>query len=204
MVSRRVFLECERILLRPLEEGDARGPYPEWFNDQEVCRGNSHHVYPYTMRDAEEYIRYARTTQDDLVLAIVLKEDGRHIGNIALQGIHPVYRSADLSLVIGDRAAWGNGYGKEACRTVCDHGFSALNLNRIACATFDTNEPMKHIARFLGMKEEGRRKEAAFKDGHFVDVVEFGVLAGDYRRKWAGKAPSGGTRHRPRRRPDHP
>lgn len=174
------FLEGERIYLRALLQSDALGPYPAWFNDAEVCRGNSHHVFPYTVEDAEAYIRQVAGARDSLVLAIVIRDGDRHIGNIALQHIHPVYRSAEFSIVVGDRQAWGRGFAAEASRLLCDHGFMSMNLARIGCGTFEDNTAMRRLAAHLGMREEGLRRRAAFKAGRFVDVVEFGVLQDEY------------------------
>jgi RimJ/RimL family protein N-acetyltransferase len=174
------FINGERLYLRALEEADANGPYVTWFNDAEVCRGNSHFVFPYTREAALSYIRYAQQTHEDLILAIMLRDGDRHIGNIALQHIHPIYHSAEFSIVIGDKSAWGKGYSIEAGRLLCDHGFSSLNLNRIACGTFDDNEAMRQLASALGMKEEGRRRKAAYKQGRFVDIIEYGVLSAEY------------------------
>jgi [ribosomal protein S5]-alanine N-acetyltransferase len=174
------FLRGERIDLRPLAEADADGPYVSWFNDAETCRGNSHHVRPYSAADARAYIAHVAAAPDQLVLAIVRREDGRHIGNIALQAINPVYRTAELSIMLGERDAWGQGYASEAARLLCDHGFRALNLNRIACGTFAPNGGMRRVAERLGMREEGVRRQAAFKDGAYVDVVEYGVLRAEY------------------------
>jgi ribosomal-protein-alanine N-acetyltransferase len=184
------FLDGERAYLRALVESDIEGPYPAWFNDEEVCRGNAHHAFPYTAEAAIAYIRHAAQSRDNLILAIIRREDNRHIGNIALQAMHAVYRSADLSIVIGDKSAWRKGYAKETMRLLCDHGFGTLNLHRIACGTFEDNEAMKCLALSVGMREEGRRREAVFKQGRYVDVVEYGVLKNDYERFWgegAGK-----------------
>lgn len=177
------FINGEQLYLRALEEADADGPYPTWFNDDEVCRGNSHHVFPYVREAALSYIRYAQQSREELILAIVLSNGDRHIGNIALQHIHPVYHSAEFSIVIGDKSAWGKGYSRVAGRLLCNHGFSTLNLNRIACATFDDNEAMKRLALSLGMKEEGRRRSAAYKRGRYIDMIEFGVLRTEYFEK---------------------
>ena len=174
------FLRGERIDLRPLVEADADGPYVSWFNDAETCRGNSHHVRPYSAADARAYIARVAAAPDQLVLAIERREDGRHIGNIALQAINPVYRTAELSIMVGERDAWGQGYASEAARLLCDHGFRALNLNRIGCGTFAANAGMRRVAERLGMREEGVRRQAAFKDGAYVDVVEYGVLRAEY------------------------
>jgi RimJ/RimL family protein N-acetyltransferase len=174
------FLVGPRLYLRGLLEEDADGPYRHWFNDAEVCSGNSHHVFPYTQQAALAYIRHAAQTRDDLILAVVLRTGHRHIGNIALQHIHPVNRSAELAVVLGDRTAWGKGYASEAARLLCDHGFAALNLHRIACGTFEGNTAMRRLALSLGMREEGRRRQAAFKEGRYVDLIEYGVLRDEY------------------------
>lgn len=174
------FLQGERLYLRALSEDDAAGAYVEWFNDADVCLGNSHHVFPYTREAALEYIRRVRGTRDQLTLAMVLRADERHIGNLALQNIHPVYRTAEFSIVLGDKQLWGQGYGREAGRLLCAHGFNALNLHRIYCGTFEDNVAMQKLALALGMRLEGRRREAAFKRGRYVDVLEYGMLKKEY------------------------
>jgi len=181
------FLTGERVYLRPLELGDCEGPYLDWFNDEEVCRGNRHHTFPYTPEKAREYVKMTRTSDEELVLAIVEKARDAHIGNIALQQIHPVYRSAEFSIVIGAKEAWGKGYGSEAGALLLDHGFSRLNLHRVGCGTFATNTAMQGLALSLGMKEEGRRRDAAFVAGKYVDVIEYGVLRDEYEKFRAGK-----------------
>lgn len=178
------FLKGHHIYLRALTEEDARGPYVTWFNDEEVCRGNRHHVFPYTYDQALAYIRRATQTREDLILAIIHAQDDLHIGSIALEGIHPVYRSAELAIVIGDQSSRGKGYSKEAAQLLCSHGFFTLNLHRIWCGTFADNLPMVGLAAHLGMKEEGRRRDAAFKNGRYVEVIEFGVLHDEYAAKF--------------------
>lgn len=179
-----LFLVGNDIYLRSLVESDAEGPYPTWFNDQEACRGNSHHVFPYTRDAAISYINQANQTHENLILAIVSREDDQHIGNIALQHIHPIYRSAELSIIIGEKQYWGKGVGKEAGRLICDHGFQALNLHRIGCGTFENNVAMQRLATYLGMVKEGVRRQAAFKEGKYIDVIEFGVLRHEYEEHW--------------------
>ena len=174
------FLSGERLLLRPLVEADADGPYVAWFNDAEVCRGNSHHVFPYTREQALGYIRQSAQSREMLVLAMVLKGDQRHIGNITLQGIHSLNRSAEFAIVIGDKTTWGKGYGYEAAALLFEHAFQTLNLRRIACGTFRDNEGMIKLAAALGMKQEGVRRQAVFKEGQYQDVIEYGLLREEF------------------------
>lgn len=174
------FLEGRRLVLRPLTAADADGSYPRWLNDAEVCAGNSHHVQPYTREQARAYIAQSQDPLRDLVLAVVVKEDAVHIGNVSLGRIHPVYRRGEFSILIGERSHWGQGYGTEAGQLLLQHGFTALNLHRIECGTFAPNAAMRRLAEDLGMKEEGIRRQAAFKNGTYVDVVEFGVLQHEF------------------------
>lgn len=174
------FLEGEKVILRPLTMEDAEGPYAEWFNDAEVCRGNSHHVFPYTKEKAQEYIRHATNSTTDLILAIQDKKTGKHVGNIALQNIHPLYRKAEFAIILGDKEFWGKGYGREAATLMIEHGFKSLNLQRIECGTIDGNDSMKKLAGLLGMKEEGKRRNAVFKDGEYKDVIEYGLLKTEF------------------------
>ena len=183
------FLVGERLVLRALEESDADGEYPGWLNDEEVSRGNAHHRHPYTRESALDYIRRSRASIEELVLAMALKDSGRHIGNITLKRIDPVYRSAEFAILLGARDSSGQGYSKEAGRLLCDHGFFTLNLRRIHCGTFESNVPMQKLAEHLGMHLEGRRRQAAFKDGRWLDVLEYGVLCDEYVEKFG--SPSG-------------
>ena len=139
-----IFLAGARVSLRPLVPGDADGPYLEWFNDAEVSRLNSHHVFPYTRDEALAWIAALPGRRDALVLAIEL--DGAHVGNISLQDIDPVARSAELAIVLGDRSVWGKGIGTEAAELLVAHGFRAMNLHRIACGTVAANQGMCRLA----------------------------------------------------------
>lgn len=180
------FLVGPAVYLRPLAASDIDGGYLRWFNDPEVCAGNKHHRLPFTRAEAEAYIASSQRFDAELVLAIVRGKDHRHIGNIALQKIDRVTRMAELAIVIGDRESWGLGYSKEAARLLFDHAFFELNLNRVHCGTFETNQPMRRLASYLGMQEEGCRREHAFKGDRYLSLIEYGVLRSEYIAKFGG------------------
>ncbi|MBY0449744.1 MAG: GNAT family N-acetyltransferase [Cyanobacteria bacterium] len=174
------FLSGERVYLRGLDEHDVKGNYVHWLNDPEVCRYNSHHTFPYTQEQALAYIRSLSNTRDKLVLAIIERQSQKHIGNLALQNIHAINQSAEFAILMGEKAFWGLGYGKEAASLIMTHGFLALNLHRIYCGTNHENIGMQKLAESLGMKEEGRLRQATFKHGKFMDVIQYGILKSEY------------------------
>ena len=177
------FLKGKRVFLRPLRRQDAFGPYVEWFNDEVVCAGNGHHRFPYSREEALKYIARAHSTERELILAIERCRDGRHIGNVALKKIDPISRTGELAIVIGDRSCWGKGYSKEAVQLLLRHAFFTLNLNRVHCGTFETNVAMQRLARFLGMKQEGCRRQAVFKNNRYLNLIEYGLLRKEFVRR---------------------
>ncbi len=176
-----IFLKGQRINLRPLKSNDAYGPYVQWLNDELVCRFNSHHVYPFTRVDARKYIEAVGKNKSVIVLAVETLKGRRHIGNIALKNIDHFSKCSELAILIGNPAYWSKGYGEEASRLLLQHGFTALGLNRIYAGTYAENTGMRRLAERLGMKEEGVRRQAAFKNGKFSDIIEFGVLGHEFK-----------------------
>ncbi len=174
------FLEGTTINLRPLSLKDVEGEYVNWFNDAEVCQHNAHHTYPYNRALAEQYINDANRQKQTIVLAIIDKE-GTHIGNASLQSINYINRSAEFAILIGDKRYWGKGIAKEVGRLLFEHGFKEINLHRIYCGTVADNIAMQKVALALGMREEGRRKESVYKNGAYVDVIEYGLLKGEFK-----------------------
>ena len=169
-------LEGKHLYLRTLELSDANGNYPDWLNDAEVCRYNSHGDTLYTRDMAQAYIASVTDNPAYAVFAICLHEDGCHVGNIALQQISVKNRNAEFAILIGEPSAYGKGIGYEAGKLLIDYAFNTLMLHRIYCGTHCENRAMQHLALKLGMSEEGRRKDAIFKNGKFADVVEYGLI----------------------------
>jgi [ribosomal protein S5]-alanine N-acetyltransferase len=175
-----VFLKGQRIHLRALMEKDLNDTYLQWLNDEEVCRSNSHAIFPNTEHKMKSYFEGLKNGTQQVVMGIIDSQSGKHIGNVALQNINWISRNAEFAILLGDKEFWGGGYGEEAARLIVEYGFSRLNLHRIYCGTFDDNEGMRKLAAKLKMKEEGVRRDAAYKGGAYHNVVEFGVLKSEF------------------------
>ncbi len=170
----------KHIYLRPLQESDASGNYPNWLNDKEVCRYNSHGDSLYTKEMALAYIKSVQNNPACRVFAICETQSDRHIGNIALQAISLKNQNAEFAILMGEKSFWGRGFSKEASELLLAYGFHELKLHRIYCGTSETNIAMQCLALSLGMEFEGRRKEAMYKNGEFFDVLEYGIVIAKY------------------------
>ena len=118
--------------VRPLAALDLDGPYPAWFEDQDICRYNSHGKFFPTRAALLAYIENDAT---DRVVWAICDGNQTHVGNVSLQHISFVNRSAEFAILIGDRAHWGKGVATAAGRSLLAHGFFKLNLHRVHCGT---------------------------------------------------------------------
>ena len=179
--------ETDRLYVRPLEVEDIESShYQKWFYDQTVSKYNSHGLFPYTAEQKIEFIERIKSGKE-IIWAVITKiewtepeEYEIHIGNIALQRLDWINRSAELACLFGEKEFWGKGYGTESVKLLFDHGFQKLNLNRIWTGTAATNIGMRKIAEKLGMKQEGTFREGHYLEGKYVDVVEYGILKTNY------------------------
>ena len=186
MVYQTPFANGERIILEYFNTSHVDSFYIRWLNDPEINRYTSRGIYPLTKEDGESYAREAQSDKR-IVLAIVLKKDyvqsdwgdiTRYIGNISLQQIDRNNRSAELAILLGEKH--GKGYGYEAAKLICKHGFDQLGLNRIYCGMHEENIGMQKLALKLGMVEEGRSRKALFKNGKFADIIHYGILKEEF------------------------
>jgi len=177
---KQAFLMGEKVYLRGLEIEDALGNYSKWLNNEEVCQYLEHHVYPYSLESAKEYIAALPSRKDTLMLAIIDKSNEMHIGNITLGAISNLHKSAEFTILIGEKQSHQKGYAKEASSLLIRHGFCSMNLNRIWCGTMDNNLGMQRLALSLGMKEEGLKREEVFKNGRYYDTLQYSILKNDF------------------------
>lgn len=170
----------EDVGVKGLGPEEAVGDYPDWFADMEVCRYNRHGAFPKSRESIANFVRGLEGDLTRLVWAVYAVADNHHIGNISLQNISYIDRSAEIAFIFGERAYWGKGYGFAAAKLLIDHGFAKINLRRIHCGTAGTNLGMQKLAQKLGMVEEGRRRQALFLNGEYTDVIEYGLLRSEW------------------------
>lgn len=179
-----LFLESERLTYTPLVRADASEWYLGWLNDPEVLRYRAPKAFPTTVDALLAYIE-SIPSRGDLVLAARTKDGRRHVGNVSLNSIQWVHGTAELSIMLGDRSVWGQGFGREVIGAVTDHAFSAMGLRRVWAES--PNPAFNRAVAALGWRREGTKREAFLVDGDHVDIECWGILAAEWRA--AGGAP---------------
>jgi len=177
------FLISKSIYLSPLTKDDISQDYVSWLNDPEVCTHNSHATFPNTITKTLSYIDSIEKSKMEIVFAIRWRKNNDHIGNISVQNINWVNRSAEIAILIGNKNYWNKGVGSEAYKLLIDYGFNILNLNRISSGLAITNDGMIKVCEKNRMKKEGLLREVLYKDGRYIDATIYSILLKDYKKK---------------------
>ena len=161
----------ERLILRPWMESDLEDMY-EYSCDERVgpYAGWAAHKSILEAKQALARLMNDRMTESR---AIVLKSEGRAIGNIGIHNRSPrrprwgrVER--ELGYVLNPRY-WGNEYAPEAARAVMNYCFAVKKVDTLWCGHYKFNENSRKVIEKLGFKLEIKRQEMLF---HMDDRVE--------------------------------
>ena len=166
----------ERIYLSPINHEDFE-IYTKWMNDYDVSSNLGNYWQMISLKNEQKLLE--DFTAEGSNYAIVLAQGDKLLGNIGLMEISQINRSATVGIFIGEAEYRGKGYGSEAMRLILDYGFKTLNLHNIMLNAHSDNEQGIACYKKVGFKEFGRRREAKFKDGKYVDVVHMEILSTD-------------------------
>jgi ribosomal-protein-alanine N-acetyltransferase len=144
--------------------------YVGWLNDPEVVRFSEQRHRLHTLDSCARYLADMRVS-DGLFLSIEVLEGGPwHIGNMSVAVDRP-NSSADLSIMIGERRAWGRGYASVAWNAVIGHLLGEAGLRRVTAGTMEVNEPMIRLMGRSGMLVDGVRPRHFLWEGREVGLV---------------------------------
>jgi len=162
-----------RLYLRKLSVCDAQDHYLEWLNDTDVQKFTRRRGRQSTFEDLKNFLRNAEAGNDYHLAVCILGSD-KHIGNISLNSIDQLNRSAEVSIMMGDKTEWGKGYGAEAVQILTDFAFSQLKFNRLWAES--PNPAFNALIQKCGWKKEGLRRKAFFTNNEFVDSECWSLL----------------------------
>lgn len=174
-------LTGEKTRLRPMERGDLP-QWQIWMNDPEVMYWASG-GYPDMTLFSLNLLEKLLDRDDEAGNAAryaVETLDGRFIGTVGYRQLDGQSRSCTVSINIGAKDLWGQGYGTDAMRVLLRFLFLQWNLHRVELDTWDGNERALRSYRKLGFVEEGRMREARFVHGEYRDKVIMGLLRREF------------------------
>ena len=178
-----MIIDSKRLILRNWQDEDI-DDLLEGLNNINVSKWLANVPYPYTKKDAESFISYAKQLNDnskDIMLAIVSKENNKVIGGTSIESISKKDGTAGGGIWLNEKYQQ-NGYGTEAFSTRIKYAFEVLGLRRMENGYFVGNEKSKAMQYKLGYKDEGirRKKYLCLATNEYTDECITGLLKEEF------------------------
>jgi [ribosomal protein S5]-alanine N-acetyltransferase len=170
-MTMRAVLSSRRLRLETFAESCIDAVYLSWLNDPEVVRFSNQRFRRHTADSALAYLATFEGSEN-LFLAVRQTESGRLIGTMTAYVARP-HGTADMGILIGDRAAWGQGYGLEAWTTLMSHLGAQPGMRKITAGAVRPNVGMMRIMERSGMELEAVRRRQEIVEGLEEDVLYF-------------------------------
>lgn len=153
-----------------------RDQFVEWYGDPEIAEMLRHDLSPLSPARARSYF-------DSIVLpasargtcwAIHERATDHLIGSTAVTEIR-ADGSCLFRIVIGEKQAWGKGYGTEATALVLEQAFGPLALNQVRLEVFAHNLRAQGAYKRVGFRQTGRHVEWVAVHRRQLDVLELAI-----------------------------
>lgn len=164
----------EKYLLRPWDPDDAESLVVHANNPKIARNLRDGFPYPYTMKDAEQWLKMVRENRLDMILAIEVK--GEAAGGIGLHSLKDVYRyNAELGYWLSE-TFWGMGIISDAIGVVVTYAFTHTRWLRVFASIYEYNAPSMRVLEKNGFTREAIHKKAVMKEGRLLDEHLYTLL----------------------------
>ena len=104
---------------------------------------------------------------------------GEHIGEAHLT-VEESLGDGQISILIGEREKWNQGYGTAALISTLELGFNTYNLFRVWADIPEYNQAAKSLFEHLGFTHEGTLRQSRPHEGSRHNSIIMGMLATEY------------------------
>ncbi|WP_400162054.1 GNAT family N-acetyltransferase [Brevibacillus sp. TJ4] len=185
-------VEGEHIRLRYARLDDVEA-YAAFLQDEEMNRLTGSQT-EFSRKDIEEWLRKISIVNsgERVDYMIVEKSSGMLVGEVVLNEMDTVNRSANIRIGIQGSTFRGKGYGTEAMLLMLRVGFVSLNLHRIHLGVYTFNPRAIHVYEKIGFKREGVQRDVLFANGTFHDMVMMSMLENEFYERYGKEEPAWG------------
>lgn len=157
-----------------------------WYADPEVARLTRYSTRPMPAEEVERFFQARLMSTESVAYGIHLRPSGRLVGLTTFSSLDPDNGSVLFHITIGERDAWGRGYGTEATQLMLWLAFERIGLHRVGLTVFSFNERAIRSYEKAGFRVEGRLRDAIARDDRYWDEVQMGILRDEWLALRAG------------------
>ena len=166
-------IHTKRLRLTPYVAGFVTKQHVDWLNDPEVTYFSDQKFIHHTLTTQHSYLNKLTSTEHNYIWLIKVAE--ADIGSITAF-VNPYHRIANMGILMGDKHAWGKGYGAEAWGAVMKWLWKMEEplIRKIECGTMQDNRGMRRVATKCGMDCESVRPGHFLLDGQPQALAMYG------------------------------
>lgn len=176
-------LEGKKVILVPFGDEHLHSPdYLEWLRDYDVVKwiNRPEYLRPVSFAEVNRYVQSVWTSESDIFLAVVGKDDDQFVGTVRASQINRVNQTADLGVMIGNRQYWGQGLATDALSLLSTFLFERLSIRRLTAGLLEPNVAVLRVFEKLGFQQEGVFREHDRFEDAFVDHIYLGCFRHEF------------------------
>lgn len=164
----------QKISLRLMDKEDT-DRIVTWRN-QDFVRCNFIHQQDFTREGHEKWIRTMIDTGLAVQFMICIGEEQRPVGSVYLRDIDRTHKKAEYGIFIGEKDAWGQGYGTWAAKKMIDYAFEKEGLHKLMLRVLAENQGAIRSYEKAGFVREAYLRDEVFLEGQYKDVIYMAVI----------------------------
>lgn len=149
----------------------------KWRNSEEVAS----YMYNERQITPEEQIDWFNCIDRDKSKYWIIEYDGRKLGLASLNNIDKTLQSCYWAFYLGDTSVRGAGIGAKVEYNVLTYVFETLNLKKLRCEVFVTNDKVIKMHEKFGFRREAYYREHCIKNNIKMDVVGLAILESEWK-----------------------
>lgn len=173
-----LIIRGELIGLGPIRS-DLLTTYQRWMNDLNVTRTLGAPSRPMTAEREQAWLDNALLSSDPNFTIYTL-DDMRPIGNTSLFNFSTESATCFFGILIGERDAWGHGYGTETTRLMLRYAFDVLGLRNVMLTAHADNTRGIRAYERAGFRRIGLRRNALLVGRHRIDEILMDAVPEDF------------------------
>jgi RimJ/RimL family protein N-acetyltransferase len=135
--------------------------------------------FPYTEKDAKDYINAMLSAKKDSQYAFAICCDEQVVGSIGVFRKDNVHRlTAEIGYYLAEEY-WGKGVMTEAVKQACKYIFDNTDIVRIFADPYHFNIGSCRVLEKAGFQFEGVLRKNAIKNGQLTDMKMYSILRND-------------------------
>lgn len=150
-----------------------RESFIRWYADAEIAQLLRHDLEPLSRRESVSYFTHIIMPLSGRghCWAIHRRDTGQLIGTAAVTDVNAVRETCLYRIVIGEKDAWGHGFGTEATRLVALEVFATLPVRRFRLEVFAHNERACRAYQRVGFRAYDRYDERVPGKNVTLDII---------------------------------